>query len=210
MKITKLDHSGVIVEKDGKIIVIDPVEYSCEMPELKNVVAIIISHKHGDHFQPEVIARIMSANRGACIYTTEENSKSIEGAIAVAAGDSKEVGGFRLEFFGKDHAAIIPGQIPCENIGVVIDGEVMMPGDSFDMTGAKVKVLGVPIAGPWCKVCESIEYIKNVKPEIVIPIHDAVLSELGKVFNNNWLRNACEEVGARFEALEPSKMIEID
>ncbi len=36
---------------------------------------------------------------------------------------------------------------------------------------------------------------------MVIPVHNAVLSELGNGFNNNWLRTACEEVGAQFAPL---------
>lgn len=34
MQITKLEHSGMIVEKDGKKLVFDPVEFAETLPEL--------------------------------------------------------------------------------------------------------------------------------------------------------------------------------
>lgn len=47
MKLTKFDHSCIVVEKDGLKIVCDPVEFTHPLPELNNVVAIIITHRHG-------------------------------------------------------------------------------------------------------------------------------------------------------------------
>jgi len=34
MKITKLEHSGIIIEKDGKRVVFDPVEINGKIPKL--------------------------------------------------------------------------------------------------------------------------------------------------------------------------------
>ena len=207
MKITKLEHSGIIIEKDGKQIVFDPVEFEEGIPELKNVVATIITHKHGDHLQPEVIARIRSNNLSAKIFTTSDTASLINGAVTVKAGDSFKIDGFKLDFFGKDHAAIIPGQIPCENIGVVVDDKVVNPGDSFDLPNTKADVLFVAISAPWLKIVESMNYVKSVKPKIVIPVHDALSSEFGKSVNGNWMRKACDDVGAEYKELNPGKNI---
>ena len=151
----------------------------------------------------------MQTNPEAKIFTTTDTATEINGATAVRAGDSYTVGGFKLDFFGKDHAAIIPGQIPCENIGVVVDEKIVNPGDSFDLPSMRAGVLFVPIAAPWCKVSESVEFIEKSRPELAIPIHDAVLSELGKTFNNNWLRKTCDEIGAKLEILAPNQSIEL-
>ena len=70
MKITKLEHSGIIIEKDEKQIVFDPVEFEDKILRLENVVAIIITHKHSDHLQPEVIAKIRNDNPPVKIFTT--------------------------------------------------------------------------------------------------------------------------------------------
>lgn len=207
MKITKLEHSGIAIEKNGEVLLCDPVEFTAKLPVFQNVVAIVITHKHSDHYQPEVVARIMAQNPGAKIFTTAD--AAINGATIVKSGDSAFAGSFKLDFFGKDHAAIVPGQIPCENVGVVIDDKIVNPGDSFDLPEVKPHLLFVPIAGPWSKVCESMDFVEKALPNLVIPFHDAVLSELGSKFNNNWLGRACEDVGADLVVLGPNQSIEI-
>lgn len=214
MKITKLEHSGIMVEKDGKKIVCDPVEFTQKLPEMENVVAIVITHKHGDHLQPEKLLEILEKNPQARVFTAQD--VEIEG---VGAGEIERVepdvewdlDGFDLKFFGENHAEIVPGKVPCQNIGVVIDDKVINPGDSFDMPpiSEQVMVLLVPSAAPWMKVHEGMEYIKAVKPEKVIPVHNAVSSELGNGFNNNWLKAACEEAGAELVALGVGESIEV-
>ena len=49
MKITKLEHSGLVIEKDGQNLVFDPVEFTGIIPKIENVAAVVITHKHGDH-----------------------------------------------------------------------------------------------------------------------------------------------------------------
>lgn len=211
MKFTKLEHSGCVVEKDGLRIVCDPVQFEASLPELDNVVAIILTHKHGDHLQPERVSAILDRNPDARVFTTEDTATELLGVEVVRRGDVLEVGGFKLEFFGENHTSIIPGKVPCQNIGVVFDGKIVNPGDSFDVPGSvsTPELLLVPSAAPWCKVSEGAEYINTVRPKLVVPVHNAVLSELGNSFNNNWLCMACEEVGAEFAPLGIGESIEL-
>ena len=211
MKFTKLEHSGCVIEKDGFKVVCDPVEFEANLPELENVVAIVITHKHGDHLQPEKISAILDRNSGARIFTTGDAATEIPNSEVVKNGDIVKVGGFELKFFGDIHAPIVAGKIPCQNIGVAIDDKIMNPGDSFDIPSGMTRpeVLLVPSAAPWCRVSEGMEYIKTVKPKIAVPVHNAVLSDLGNGFNNNWLRMACEEVGAKLAPLEVGESVEI-
>ena len=201
MEITKLEHSGIIIEKEGERIVFDPVEFKETIPKLENVVAVIITHKHSDHLQIEIINRIMNDNPEAKILTTSDAAPLIDGSIIVKDGDTHEVGGFKLDFFGKDHAAIIPGQIPCENIGVVVDDSIVNPGDSFDCPKVNVKVLFAPISAPWLKIVEPMDFVGKTKPWAVIPVHDALLSELGKSISSNWMKKACDKMGAEYRNL---------
>ncbi len=207
MEITKLEHSGIVIEKDGERIVFDPVEFNKTIPRLNNVVAVIITHKHSDHLQIEVIKKIIRDNSDAKIITTSDAASFIEDSIIVKGGESYEIGGFKLDFFSKDHAAIIPGQIPCENIGVVVNGSIMNPGDSFDYSDIGAKVLFVPISAPWLKIAESMDFVDKVKPRIVIPVHDALLSDLGKSINGNWMKKACDGVGAEYKELMPGESV---
>lgn len=204
----KLEHSGFALTKNHDTILIDPVEFTHQLPIFDHVVAIIITHKHNDHCQPDVISRILQANPGATVFTTPDTTPLISGSIVVREGETREVASFKLQFFGKSHAAIVEGQIPCDNLGVVVDDMFANPGDSFDVPPIEhPKVLCVPISAPWCKVTESIKYVKDIKPEIVIPVHDAVLSDLGLTFSNSWLKYACDPLGIQFSPLAPNSSL---
>jgi len=210
MIITKLEHSGFAVEKDKQTILCDPVEFTTKLPFFNNVVGIIITHQHNDHLQPDLLSRLLATYPTAQVLCPADTTHLITPSITVRDGDERELAGFKLKFFGKDHALITPDQIPCQNIGVVIDDLVANPGDSFTKPPIEQPaVLFVPISAPWCKVSESIDYVKAVRPGTVIPTHDAVLSNIGRAFNNNWLQTACASLGAKFAPLAPGASIEI-
>lgn len=217
MKLTKLEHSGIVLEKDGKRLVFDPVEFAETLPEFNSVAAIVITHVHSDHLQPEQISAILDRNPEAKIFAPEDAAMVILNALGAAdvttavGGDKLTVGGFEMEFFGKDHASVVAGKVPCQNIGVVVGGKLTNPGDSFDLLemNGTVETLLVPEVAPWSKMSETMEFVKIAKPQIVIPVHNGLLSEMGQTIYNNLLRGACEEVNAKFIPLGVDESIEI-
>ena len=61
MRLTKLEHACVRLEKDGVILVIDPAAWS--MPRaLEGASAVLVTHEHFDHFDARRAAR--RADRG--------------------------------------------------------------------------------------------------------------------------------------------------
>lgn len=213
MKITKLEHSGLAIEKSKQTILIDPVEFNEKLPThlFSEVVAIIITHKHDDHCQPATITNLLAQFPTATVYTTPDTTSLISGSIVVHPGETREIGNFKVQFFGQSHASIIEGQIPCDNLGVVIDDIFVNPGDSFDKPPIEhPKALCVPISAPWAKISDAAKYVKDVHPQIVIPVHDAVLSNLGKTFNNSWLKYACDPLGIQFSPLTSATSLEVE
>ncbi len=209
MKITKLEHSGLMVENQGRVLLCDPVEIEQKLPEFKNVVAMVITHEHFDHCDLDIIARIRAQNPQMKTFTTEANATQLADATAVVDGDMVNVDGFDLHFFGAKHARIVPNIMPCQNIGIVINGCVAHPGDAFVLPPEKVAVLCTPVAGPWCKTMEVLDYVRTVQPRLVVPLHDAVLSKLGKKINDSWLYATATEIGAEYRALEVGESIEL-
>jgi L-ascorbate metabolism protein UlaG (beta-lactamase superfamily) len=199
MKITKFDHSGFLLEKDGRGLLFDPVEYEHKLPSFSDIDVIIITHVHSDHFQPAAVARIRSANPEAKIFVTADNTELADVATVVKSGDKVTVGVFELEFYGENHAEIVPGQVPCEDIGVLIDGVFANSGDSFALPPMTPAILLAPLSAPWMKMEETMEFIKAVKPKVVIPTHDGLNSELGNTICDNWVKRACQEVGAEYK-----------
>ncbi len=210
MKLTKFDHSTFYLEKDGHGLLFDPVEYNTKLPDFTNLDAIIITHKHGDHFQPAILERIRQNNSNAKIFTTADNSEAISDSVTATPSQHFEVGNFVLDFFGTNqHSPIYSQEIPCENLCVTVDGCLVNPGDSFDLSPIKeVKVLLVPISAPWLKTNESVRFIEQVHPKIAVNTHDALLSEIGLSITNNWLAQKSEAIGTQYKFLRPGDSIE--
>jgi L-ascorbate metabolism protein UlaG (beta-lactamase superfamily) len=183
MKLTKYEHACFTVEKDGKVLVVDPGGYTTDFIAPEAVVAVVITHIHGDHFDHDLLDSIIDKNPGALIIGPEDVVKQIEAfeTRSVDAGDSIEVGGFNLEFFGGQHAVVHPSLPVAQNVGVLINDLIYYPGDSFAIPeGREVDTLALPVAGPWMKISEAIDFALKVKPRFMFPTHDAVLSDVGR------------------------------
>ena len=183
MKLTKYEHACFTVEKDGEILVVDPGGYTTDFIAPEGVVAVVITHIHGDHFDRDLLDSIIDKNPGALIIGPEDVVKQIETfeTRPVDASDSVEVGGFNLEFFGGQHAVIHPSLPIAQNVGVMINDLIYYPGDSFATPdGRPVDTLALPVAGPWMKISEAIDFALAVKPRFMFPTHDAVLSDVGR------------------------------
>ena len=44
-----------------------------------------------------------------------------------------------------------------------------------------MEILALPVAGPWLKISDAINYAKEIKPKICFPVHDGMLKFLGPV-----------------------------
>ena len=38
----------------------------------------------------------------------------------------------------------------------------------------------VPTSGPWTKMAETVDFVRAVRPETLVQIHDILLSEIGQ------------------------------
>ena len=210
MKITKHGHACLEVQIDSETLVIDPGSYTEELQGLKNVVAVVITHKHDDHCDEAKIAKIKQANPEVQIFGTSEVAERLKGmdVKTVYHGDYYEAGGFKLEFFGDMHQ-IIHQSIPLmQNTAVLVNGELYYAGDSYTPPDVKVKVLACPTSAPWLKIGDVMDYIKNVKPAICFPTHNALLSQLGHDLNNSRVKLVTEENGGEFKYLEVGQSLE--
>ncbi|HUB93520.1 MAG TPA: MBL fold metallo-hydrolase [Verrucomicrobiae bacterium] len=215
MKITKYGHACMVIEEQGKNLVIDPNIYAADLPSISNVVAIVITHAHGDHYSPELVARILSDNPGAVIYGTSEvvavAEKNAIKVTAVEAGQSVETTSFQITFFGGRHAYIFKETPQNENVGMLVNGKFYYPGDSFDTPGdIHPEVLALPVSGPWLKIGEAMEFLAKVAPtKLCIPTHDGMLSQSGLQINERMLPAICEQSGATLQVLKSGESVDV-
>lgn len=206
MKITKYEHSCVVLEQDSKRLVIDPGKFSDSFTDYSNIYGVVITHIHSDHLDEDRLEAILEKNPEVKIFS---NSQVVgESKIkmqAVKAGDKEQVGEFSLEFFGGDHE-LYDG---FKNIAVLVNNTVFHPGDSYTLPGKPIKVLCAPASAPWLRVSEASEFIKNARAETTIPIHNALLSEIGESIHYRILGEAAQQAGKQWRVLKVGENLEI-
>lgn len=203
MQLTKYEHACFTVEKDEQLIVVDPGEFSTDFIAPLGVIAVVITHAHPDHFDSEQIAVIIDKNPQAIIVGVESITAQIEAfpTKTVAAGDTATIGSFNLEFFGGIHAIIHPSIPTIANLGVLINDLLYYPGDSFTLPGKPVDTLALPVAAPWLKISEVMDFMTTVRPRLAFPTHDAILSNVGKEIVDGRLSATATELGISYQRI---------
>lgn len=159
----------------------DPGAFSTMQVEEKNILAILITHEHQDHFHIDSLKKVLENNPKAIVITnTAVGGLLAEAGITytkVEEGEKYDLNGVSIIGFGNTHAEIYGTYGQVQNTGYMID-TLCYPGDAFSYPDAQVDVLALPVAGPWMRIKDAIDYAKNVKPRIVFPVHDAILSQV--------------------------------
>jgi len=204
MKLTKYQHACFTVEDDGKILIVDPGNFTSDFIAPENVVAVVVTHEHPDHFDHEQLAAIIDKNPDAVIVGHEAVVSQIEvfETKAVRAGDTLTTGPFSLEFFGGEHALIYKTMPVVANLGVMVNDLLYYPGDSFTTPGKPVDTLAVPASAPWMKMSEAMDFLADIKPRFAFPTHDAILSDIGKSLSDRLLGNTATTQSTEYKRLE--------
>ena len=188
MHVTKFTHSCLRIDGDGDgaVLVVDPGAFS-ERSALTGADAVLITHEHIDHLDPDALTDALARRPGLRVYAHADvlpKLAAFQGVVtAVEPGEQFEAAGFTIRAYGGMHA-LIHSDIPrVANLGYLIsDGGTNLyhPGDSFTVPEDEaVERLFVPLNAPWAKLAESIDFVRAVKPERAFALHDALLTELG-------------------------------
>lgn len=210
MKIIKYEHACLDIMEGNSRLIIDCGKFTTSLTDFNNIYAVVITHIHGDHFSPQIIKKIIRTNPNVKIFSTEEVVKEIGTNAEVARSEIKyTVGDFTLEFFGELHAEIDPQTPVIQNIGVLVNGKLYYPGDSFTQCPKPFEVLAVPASAPWLRVGQTIPLIKNSRCQLVFPTHNALFSDIGHTTTNIWLQKFSERSSKTFTYLKSGETVEV-
>ncbi|MBC7512264.1 MBL fold metallo-hydrolase [Candidatus Saccharibacteria bacterium] len=204
MKITKYAHACFTVEKAGTLLVVDPGAYTTDLPALESVIAILITHEHADHFDSTALGAIIAHNPNATVYAHQSITSQLGNTLpttAVSVGECISVGPFTVDFIGGEHAVIHPTFPSIPNLGIMINDSLYYPGDSYVLPDKAVDTLALPVAAPWMKMSEAFDFLLAVKPRLVFPTHDAILSSAGMNLVDRMTQTFAHQVGATYERL---------
>ena len=199
MKITKFVHSCLLVEMPAPInrtALFDPGSFSTvDVDSLEFLDDIMITHGHGDHYDLDLIKRLVAKFPNVHITAPQEvvealNEESIPATSAASEG---------IELFESPHeviAPLIPADPPQE-IGVHYLGKLSHPGDSHSFHETKA-VLALPVQAPWGSPNNAVKLGLQLKPKYIIPIHDWHWSDAAREDTYNRMEQAFSKEGITF------------
>lgn len=186
MKVTKYPQSCLIIEQGGKRLVIDPgslVAARYQVQDLLPLNAVLITHEHQDHADPELLHSL--AQNGKVPLYANTSVKRLLGDVVttiVNDGDTFEVAGFQVTARELPHCLMPDGSAGPQNTGFVINEVFFDAGDGIKLDGLKVDSAAIPIAGPDISPKDVFDFIKQLGCHTVIPIHYDFFLENPKLF----------------------------
>ncbi|HEX7042951.1 MAG TPA: MBL fold metallo-hydrolase [Patescibacteria group bacterium] len=227
MTISKHIHSCLLVEDQNKTILIDPGNYSydakaLDVNTLKQLDAIVITHEHPDHMYIPWIKEIIQKFPNTPIFTTN-NAKQLLEQENIENINTK--GNEFISLEPVPHEKIWMGKAP-ENVMATLFGKFVTPGDSHsfnlnrhpehsegshevvDQVSNDV-ILALPVQAPWGSTTRAVELALELKPKIIIPIHDWHWRDEARKSFYQRLKEYFAQNGIDFKAVETGEIMEV-
>lgn len=212
MRLIKYTHACVRLEHAAGVLVIDPGVWS-EPDALVGADVALLTHAHSDHAD---VLRLAGSGVHVIAPVDADLGPVAErlGLVTtrVSPGEVFEAAGFRVRAVGGHHGRVYDER-PVANLGYVVDGRVLHPGDSLHVPAADeidddgvLDVLLAPVHGSWQSTRDLLEYVVRVAPRRVVGIHENRLRDGGLASVVGWLRHA---VGDALVELVPGEGLEL-
>jgi glyoxylase-like metal-dependent hydrolase (beta-lactamase superfamily II) len=207
MRVTKFVHSCLLVEHDGKAVLIDPGTFSwpaIEIGSLPPLDAVLITHLHPDHCYPEALNQLREHFEGLTIVSNPQTvdrlaEEGIEATSDMPAWGQQEV---------VRHADLTFTPAP-QNSAFHLFGRLSHLGDSFDAKKNQ-SVIAFPITAPWGGLWPNLQRLIALKPEAALPIHDWHWNDQARKSSYEAAAKTLAEHGIKFIPLKDGVPVKIE
>jgi L-ascorbate metabolism protein UlaG (beta-lactamase superfamily) len=184
LEITFIGHGTLMFAFGGKTIHVDPWSKLADYSARPKADVILITHEHGDHFDPKAIAALRTSE--TAVFAPENCARQIEGSAVINNGDVKTVGEITIEAVPaynlvhmRDNGT--PYHLKGVGNGYVItlgDKRVYVAGDTENTPEMKalekIGVAFLPLNIPYTMTLEMfVDAARAVKPKVLYPYHYA-------------------------------------
>ena len=176
MIVRKYPQSHLVLEKNGKKLIIDPgyitFEKGFKVSDFQGADVYLISHQHADHLGPETIKEVIQDRPIFGNYDVVSKLKEVgvEQAKEIKNLEEIEVEGFKIKAVDIEHFRKEGFEMP-PNTGFLIDGVFFHPGDGFKAPEIKSENAAVPIGGATITLDSALQFVKDIGARVVIPMH---------------------------------------
>ncbi|MBI4122825.1 MAG: MBL fold metallo-hydrolase [Parcubacteria group bacterium] len=209
MKITKYVHSCLLVEEQGKAALIDPGNYTFQSKALdvryiEKLDFVLITHEHQDHLDVPFLRTILAQFPNVEIISNPSVVLLLEQqGVKASSRGNKDVS------IAEASHERLPFSSPPQNILFHVFSRLTHPGDSFAFFETR-EVLALPVQAPWGSTTQAVEKALQLRPRVVIPIHDWHWRDEARKTMYERLAAYFKEHGIEFRGLETGNTLELE
>lgn len=208
MKISKHLHSCLLVEEQDKVILIDPGNFTfnektLDIDKLTKLDYILITHEHADHCHLPFIKELVSKFPDVKIISNPSVVELLKTENIESSSEGNEL--IKLEET-LTHEKVWDKNPPQNTVFKIFD-RLTHAGDSLHFT-TRSEILALPITAPWGSTTEAVEKALELKPKVIIPIHDWMWKDEIRIAMYKRLEEFFKPLGIDFKGLETGEIIE--
>jgi len=195
-------YSGILLKTPSKTLAIDPVDLKAK--NLTNLDAILITHEHYDHLDPQLVSEIQKLTN-CSVLADSASTKKLRNAVPsgklqeIKPGMQTQIGGVRVKAEKSNHPAQAPVTyiITSEDCVKVYHTSDSLPFPELALMGEKEQfdlVFCTVGIAPGASPESGYEIARLTKPSLAVPYHTGTVQSqnmFAELLKNNLPKTAC-------------------
>ena len=185
LEIYFVGHGSLMFTFDGMVIHADASSREADYSQLPKADLILVTHHHGDHFDPSAIEKIKTENTKVILnWKSAENASELSGVQILKNGETTEFKGIKVEAIPAYNLVHMrsentPYHVKGEGNSYVVtfgDKRIFIAGDTENTPEMKalknIDIAFLPMNVPYTMTPEMVaDAAKGFRPKILYPYH---------------------------------------